>query len=246
MEITLNGEIMNNDYARVYRYFGFHAVCPGDITQAVQDAPEGETLTFLVDSPGGDLLAGYEMFCAVRRAKGKTEAIVQSLAASAATVFLGGVQTVKVSPVAQIMIHLPRSVASGTAEDMEQARQMLDSNLESMLNAYELRCKGKIPRAELQALTEQETWLDPARAIEIGFADGYDREDVTAYAPGLVASVGQMLHAQHGGISAEAFAQMRTVYDAHLLNERTPEAETETARQQQLLAIEKIRYGGIR
>ena len=47
---------------------------------------------------------------------------------------------------------------------------MLDSVKESIINAYEI--KTGLPRKELSRMMEEETWMDAAKAIELGFADG--------------------------------------------------------------------------
>ena len=85
-EIQLRGEILDNDTADIARWWGWRDItAPMDI-QAALEAAGGEDVTILVNSPGGDLFSGAEIRSMLRRYPGRTEALIQGYAASAATV----------------------------------------------------------------------------------------------------------------------------------------------------------------
>ena len=76
----MNGYVVSDDDAELYRYFGFSVVSPRDVRQAIADNPEGEPLTLEVNSGGGSMFAGYEIYTILKAAGIPTEVEIQSLA----------------------------------------------------------------------------------------------------------------------------------------------------------------------
>lgn len=170
MRVKLCGNVMGNNYARLYRMFGFEVCCPKDVRDAIESCPEGEELVFEINSGGGSVYTGFEMFTLIRGHK-NTVAEVQSIAASAASVFMAGCGTVRMSPVAQVMIHRASTYAAGNSRDMKEAKQMLDTIDESILSAYVEKSGGKTDKAEFAKMMRNETFMTAQEAIECGLAD---------------------------------------------------------------------------
>jgi ATP-dependent protease ClpP protease subunit len=172
MKIRLNGDIVDNDTSLAYRYFGFEVCCPRDLRQALEQCPEGEDLELEMNSYGGSVYAGFEMY-SILRSSGKTvTAKVQSIAASAMSVVMAGCQRVLLSPVANVMIHRAGlSGVSGNTEDMTQTAQWLNTIDESILNAYEEKSAGKATREQFKQWMEEETFFTAEQAIACGLAD---------------------------------------------------------------------------
>lgn len=107
---------------------------------------------------------------------------IQSIAASAASVFAMAADTVLISPVASIMIHRASTGTSGNEEDMTRSAQMLRTVDQGILNAYEAKCGGKISREALETLMKNETFMTAGEAVERGFADGilWEKDDPDA------------------------------------------------------------------
>lgn len=171
MRTQMNGYIVADEDAWIYRWFGYPVCSPQDIRQAIADNPPGETLTVEINNGGGSMFAGFEIYSVLQGANCPTEAEIQSLAASAASVAMLGCRRVKATPVAQVMIHNPSLPASGdqyvhykTAEDLEKFAQ-------SLLNAYEIKCRGKRSREELASMLDAETWMTVQEAAEAGLVD---------------------------------------------------------------------------
>lgn len=178
MRKQLNGYVMSNDMARLYRYFGYGVTCPQDVKDGVEAfaaAPDDEGLIFEVSSPGGSLFAGLEMWTALKDAKRianvSVTAEVQSLAASAASVFIAGCDSVGISPVAQVMMHLPSTYTDGDETDHQESLGMLRAGLTSILSAYEAKCGKKTSRAQLETITRATSFLTAQEAVDIGIAD---------------------------------------------------------------------------
>ena len=171
MKTQLNGYIVADDDAWIYRFFGYHVCSPGDIRKAVAENPPGEILTVEINSPGGSMFAGFEMYSVLLGAECDTEAEVQSLAASAASTAMLGCRRVKATPVAQVMIHNPAVTADGNQYDHRKTAEELAGFAQSILNAYELKCRGKRTRAELETMMDSETWFPAQEAVEAGLVD---------------------------------------------------------------------------
>lgn len=172
MRVTVNGEIVADEDQWLYDFFGLPAFSPAKLRQAMEENPEGEELVLEINSVGGSVLAGFEMYSVLRSAKCPTAAEVQSLAASAASTVMIGCDAVRLSPVAQVMLHLPTTVTRGDVYDHQRSERLLDSIKTAILNGYVLRCAGKTTRARLEELMEAETWLPAQDAVALGLADG--------------------------------------------------------------------------
>lgn len=172
MRVMISGQIVSNDDKWLYDYFEIPCSCPADIREAIDATPEGDTLTVAINSGGGDVFAGFEMYTALRQAKCPTVAEVESLAASAASTAMIGCDTVLLSPVAQVMIHMPSCETYGNEDDHRESIAVLESILVSILNGYELKCRGRASRDQLEQLVRSSTWMPVQDAVALGLADG--------------------------------------------------------------------------
>lgn len=179
MRKNLSGYVVDDGDARFYRYYGMSVCCAQDVKNAVKEYVESggddEGLIFEVNSPGGSLYSGLAMWTALRDAKRVNNirciAEVQSIAGSSASVFCSGCDEVRMSPVAQMMIHLPSTYTEGDENEHKESLGMLQAGLNSILAAYEAKCGGKTARDELEALTRASTFIGAEQAVEIGLAD---------------------------------------------------------------------------
>ena len=172
MRVSISGQIVSNDDKWLYDYFEIPCSCPADIREAIDATPEGDTLTVAINSGGGDVFAGFEMYTLLRQAACPTVAEVESLAASAASTAMIGCDTVLLSPVAQVMIHMPSCETYGNADDHRESIEVLESILVSIINGYELKCRGKASRDQLEQLVRASTWMPVQDAVALGLADG--------------------------------------------------------------------------
>ncbi len=175
MKFAVNGMIASDEDAHMIRFFGLEniwkMVCPQDIRDAIANTPQGDTLTLEINSGGGSLYAGFEMYSLLAGADIPTRAEVQSLAGSAASILLAGVKTACCSPVGQVMIHLPSTVTDGNEVAHKESLGMLQAATESIINAYAAKCGDKITRDALKAKMTAETYLTAQQALEIGLID---------------------------------------------------------------------------
>ncbi len=208
MRTQLNGYIVADEDAWLYRFFGYVVCSPADIRQAVADNPPGEALTVEINNAGGNMWAGFEIYSVLRAAPCETEAEVQSLAASAASIAMIGCKRVRASPVAQVMIHNPAIASDGNQYDHRETAEMLAQFAQSILNAYELKCTGKKTRAELEAMMDGETWLPVQEAMAAGLVDEVIGGELPL-APQVVNCAGAGLRALCGAGGLPSAAELR-------------------------------------
>lgn len=190
MNLNLSGEVMSDDYAEMYRHWGYNAgfFCPADVRQAVSKLTPGEELVLEINSIGGMVDAGTEIFSVIHGCKNPTRAVIQSMAASAASYMIMSCDRIEIMPPAQIMVHQASCYAWGNKINMSQTFQMLDAADRSILNAYCSRC-GEEKRGQLEQLMENETFLTAEDALAVGLVDAIVGSDAQSGSPALVASV---------------------------------------------------------
>ena len=122
-----------------------------------------------VNSPGGDTIAASQIYTMLREYPGDVTVKITGIAASAASVIAMAGTKVCMSPTAMMMIHNPFTIAMGDSEEMRRAGQLLDEVKESLINAYGL--KTGLSRARISHMMNDETWMNPVKAKELGFCD---------------------------------------------------------------------------
>lgn len=166
--IDVQGYIVPDDDAWVYRFFGISATSPRDIREALKKAGK-EPVTVRINSCGGDVWSASDMYTALMQHEPGVEVEVSGLAASAATVIMMAGRTVRASPTAEIMIHNPTSEARGDYRTMEHAAQSLRNTRETIVNAYVI--KSGLTREKLRSMMNAETWMTAQSAKGNGLID---------------------------------------------------------------------------
>lgn len=128
-----------------------------------------------INSPGGDMLTGAQIYNLIKDYKGKVTVKIDGLAASAASVIAMSGDEVLMSPVSELMIHNPFSCAIGDSNEMKRAADMLNEVKESIINAYEI--KTHLSRTKIARMMDDESWMNAYKAVNLGFADGILFED---------------------------------------------------------------------
>lgn len=166
-KIDIRGVIISNNLQGVYDWLGMEATSPKKVIDALPK--DNSDVEVIINSVGGDVFAGSEMFTALKEYKGNVTAKVVGLAASAATLPMMAANKILVSPTAKIMIHNVSTTADGDYRAFEHTAAVLKSANQSIANAYKQRTDKS--DAELKSLMDAETWFNAQTAIEHGFAD---------------------------------------------------------------------------
>lgn len=165
-KIMVNGPIISNSEQWIYDYFDIEATSPKNVTSQLVD---GEDIDININSGGGDVFAGSEIYTALKSHNGKVNVTITGIAASAASVIAMAGHTVKISPTAQIMIHNVSSGASGDYRDLAHQSEVIKNYNKSISASYE--AKTGLEQSEILELMNKETWLTAVEAKEKGFAD---------------------------------------------------------------------------
>lgn len=166
--IEINGTIISDDEQWIYDWYDVPACSPKKVKDALVEA-NGEAVTVLVNSGGGDLWAGNEISYALGTYAGTVTVDITGIAASAATVVCCGGDKVRMSAGAQYMIHNVSSYAAGDYNDMDHMSDVLKNANKATSNVY--RQKTGLSTNELLKLMNAETWMDADKAVEYGFVD---------------------------------------------------------------------------
>jgi ATP-dependent Clp protease, protease subunit len=142
-------------------------VCPQDFVPAVR-AIKGD-FTLRVNCPGGDVFGAEAMAQALREHPGHVRAIVEGLAASAATSITCACDEVLITPSSQFMVHEAWTLALGNKRDMRAVADLLEQVDDGLVAEY-VRRTGKT-EAEVRAWIEAETWFSAQAAVDARFCD---------------------------------------------------------------------------
>lgn len=166
--VDVRGDIVSNDDRWIYDWLEWDATSPKDIKTALDNLPPGEKLTVLVNSGGGSVIAGQEIY-SMLKGRNDVEIQIQSMAGSAASVIAMANRS-EISPVAMIMIHnVSMSGASGDYHDMQKNAEILKQMNTALASSYVSKT-GK-SQEEILKLMDHETWLTANQALEMGFVD---------------------------------------------------------------------------
>ena len=168
MKVNIKGPIISNSEAWIYEWFGIEATSPNSVNKVLEKA-NGEDIEVEINSGGGSVFAGSEIYTALKSYSGNVTVKIVGLAASAASVIAMAGNKVMMSPTAQIMIHNVSSRASGDYRDMEHTAEVLRNANDTIANAYRIKT-GKT-QEKLLALMDHETWMTAEKAKELGFID---------------------------------------------------------------------------
>lgn len=169
MKISIKGPIIDSDDQWIYDWFGVEATSPKKVNDLIKEAKNNEDLEVEINSGGGSVFAGSEIYTALKSYGGKVITKVVGLAASAASVITMAGDNILISPTGQIMIHNASGGFGGDYRDMEKGAEILKNVNATISNAY--RLKTGLSNEELLEMMNKETWLTPQQALEKKFVD---------------------------------------------------------------------------
>jgi len=157
----------------IYLYSGIYDFTAERLIESMEEFKD-EDISIRINSPGGNVFAGWGIASKMREHKGKVNIKVDGIAASMAAVLLPFANFVEVSDVTRIMIHK----ASGYAET-EAEKELLDSinsemkaKLKSKINNQKLKeLKGYTIDSLFNAEERVDLWLTAKEAKAVGLVD---------------------------------------------------------------------------
>ncbi|WP_025728406.1 head maturation protease, ClpP-related [Atopobacter phocae] len=163
-ELAIKGTIIDNNSKDVYDYFEIEHTAPKDIINEL----DGDDIKITVNSYGGLVNAGVEIYTALKAYEGNVTIDVVTAGSAASVIAMAG-DTVRMSPAGQLMIHNVWTQATGDHNEMDHTSQVLKQANHALANAYQLKT-GRTHEEIIQWMDE-ETWITAKQAVELGFAD---------------------------------------------------------------------------
>ena len=140
-----------------------------EFIEQLQGLGDVDSITLRINSPGGDVFEGVAIYNALLRHPAKIYVEVDALCASIASVIAMAGNTISIAETGMIMIHNPRALAAGTAEDVRKMADLLDQVSDgTMLPAYSRTRKTP---DQIRAIMAAETWYTSKEAVAAGWAD---------------------------------------------------------------------------
>ena len=207
-KINIKGPIIDEADAWFYNWFNVPYTSPKCVMDQLPDC--GEDVEVLINSGGGNLYAGIEIYTRLKDYKNVTTKIV-GLAGSAASIIAMAGDKVEISPGGQVMIHNVSCGIYGDNVVLDKEAEVLRGHDESVANIYALKT-GRSSE-ELKNLMAKETWMNAQEALEAGFVDSVMFQPDK---PELVANFGNLA-------SREAVSKLRDL----ISKEKTAQARLE-------------------
>lgn len=163
----------------------------------------GQDIMVEINSPGGDVFAGFEIYNMLLAHEGSVTVRVVGMAASAASVIAMAADPgcLIMSHASMMMIHNPWTVAQGDAEGLREQADVLDMIRDVLVDIYMRRYNGA--EDALRTMLDEETWLTPARAMQLGLCDTVEAPE-DAQDGGYAAMLGR-----YAAMSRETMAGIR-------------------------------------
>jgi ATP-dependent protease ClpP protease subunit len=150
----------------LYGTLGFDVVAADFIARF----PTKGKVTLRINSLGGDVFTGRAIANAIAARRGDVTAVIDGVAASAATMVALAAGRIEMAANAQWMIHNPRaSVFEQQADGLRSATKLLDDIKAEYVAAYS--AKTGIKESKLRAMMDAETWFTAEEAKAAGFVD---------------------------------------------------------------------------
>lgn len=180
-KINIKGDIVSTTDKWIYDWLEIEATSPQDVIKVLNQA-NGEDIEIDINSGGGDIFAGSEIYTAIRNYKGNVIINIVGLAASAASVISMAAKS-RISPTGLFMIHNVSNRASGDYKDMEHNAEILKTANKSIANSY--KSKTGLSDEELLKLMDKETWMSAEEAVKNKFVDEVMFESLSQPIKGL-------------------------------------------------------------
>ena len=157
-------------YDPVDSYGEFWGVSAKEFAQALDDLPSNIIeIRLHINSPGGDVFDGVAIVNTLRAHSARVVAVVDGIAASAASFIAAAADETLMAPNSELMIHDAWGLCVGNAAEMQQMAEMLDHISDNIASIYAAKAGGTV--ADWRAAMAKETWYSAEEAVAAGLAD---------------------------------------------------------------------------
>lgn len=138
------------------------------LSKEISALTDVDTINVHINSYGGEVAEGLAIYNSLKNHPAKVVTICDGFACSAASVvFMAGDERI-MNNASLLMIHNAWMYTAGNADQLRKDADDLDTITQASINAYMERVE--IDEDKLKELLDNETWILPADALEMGFA----------------------------------------------------------------------------
>lgn len=171
---TQNGVAILRLYDVIDSWGGVWGISAKEFASALDDLGDDVTeIRLHINSPGGEVFEGVAILNALRNHKARVVAVVDGLAASAASFVAMGADEVVMGRNSELMIHDAWGIGLGNAEDMRDLADRLDHLSNNVASIYAEKAGGTT--ADWRAHMLAETWYSAEEAVAAGLADRIEK-----------------------------------------------------------------------
>lgn len=159
-------------YDPIDSYGGSWGVSAKEIAEVLDDLEGVEEIRLLINSPGGEVFEGLAILNVLRSHPARVVAVVEGVAASAASFIAAGADELVMARNSELFIHDAWGLCIGNAAEMRKLADDLDHFSDNIASIYADKAGGDVEawRAAMAA----ETWYSADQAVEAGLADRLD------------------------------------------------------------------------
>lgn len=162
-------------YDAIDSWGGEWGVSAREVAAALDELPASTTeIRLHINSPGGEVFEGIAILNALRSHKARVVAVVDGIAASAASFIAVGADETVMARNAELMIHDAWGLTIGNAQDMRDMADLLDHHSDNIASIYADKTGGDV--ATWRAAMSAETWYSAEEAVAAGLADQVDKK----------------------------------------------------------------------
>lgn len=166
MNVDVKGTIVSDEESLFYSWYGITHTAPKMVNKAINEARlKNEALDVYVNSGGGDIFAGSEIYTSLKAYSNVKIHIVGLAASATSAICMAGESDI--TETGMVMIHNVSSYAEGDYNAMKHSSEVLEKANRAIASAY--IAKTGLSEKEVLALMNKETWLTAKEAVEQGF-----------------------------------------------------------------------------
>lgn len=179
VESAVDGEAVLRLYDPIDDWGGDWGVSAKEFSGALAALPEDtHTIRLHINSPGGQVFEAVAILNQLRAHPAKVVAVVDGLAASAASFLAAGADELIMGANTQLMIHDAWGITIGDATDMRKAGDLLDRLSNNIASIYAAKAGGSTEDWRTAMLAE--SWYSADEALAAGLADSIAGEPADA------------------------------------------------------------------
>lgn len=147
------------------------------LRDALAEYPDAKEIAIYINSYGGSVFEGTAIYNQLKRHSAHKTVYVDGFACSIASVIAMAGDTVVMPRNALMMIHNMSMGVYGTAAELRQAAENLDTINQAGMAAYLEKAGDKLDPEKLKEMYDAETWLTAEQCMALGLADQYADAD---------------------------------------------------------------------